>query len=145
MTDKKMADEWVDKNGFGSDYNNIDSFEANREMGNAFLAGLEGGRKMIDEEMAEEYAKPWKTSLAYVSVKEAYLAGLKAGRPKWHDLRKDPNDVPFQEKNKKWHIVLDNFGNKCFYDNIINKWRRLETLDIIEPTAWCEIPKYTEE
>lgn len=25
---------------------------------------------------------------------QAYLAGLKAGRPKWHDLRLDPNDLP---------------------------------------------------
>jgi hypothetical protein len=61
---------------------------------------------------------------------------------KWHDLTKNPNDVPIQEKNEKWHIVLDNFGNKCFYDNIINKWRRPETLDVIEPTAWCEVPKF---
>lgn len=46
----------------------------------------------------------------------------------------------FKKKNEKWHIVLDNFGNKCYYDNIINKWRRPETLFIIEPTAWCEVP-----
>lgn len=58
----------------------------------------------------------------------------------WHDLTKNPNDIPIQEKNEKWHIVLDNFGNKCFYDNLINKWRRPETWDIIEPTAWCEVP-----
>lgn len=61
---------------------------------------------------------------------------------KWHNLSKNPNDLPTQEKDEKWHIVLDNFGNKCFYDNIINKWRRPETLDIIEPTAWCEVPKF---
>ena len=61
---------------------------------------------------------------------------------RWHDLTKDPNDVPAQEENEKWHVVLDNLGNKCFYDNIINKWRRPETLDIIEPTAWCEVSKF---
>ena len=27
-------------------------------------------------------------------TKRHFLAGLKAGRPKWHDLRKDPNDLP---------------------------------------------------
>lgn len=49
MTDEEMADEWVDKNGFGSDYNNIDSFKANREMGNAFLAGLKVNKSRLDK------------------------------------------------------------------------------------------------
>ena len=26
-----------------------------------------------------------------------FLAGLKAGRPQWHDLRKDPNDLPKED------------------------------------------------
>jgi hypothetical protein len=44
--------------------------------------GIKEVKKMTDEEMAKEYAKPWEASLAYVSVKEAYLAGLKAGEAK---------------------------------------------------------------
>jgi hypothetical protein len=108
---------------------------------------------MTDEEMAEEYAKPWKTSLAYVSVKEAYLAGLKAGKDmnvatKWHDLRKDPNDLPVRR-------CIDNDGNvvRLFHNSWDKKltwyrydfheceWWQMET----EPIAWCEIPRYMEE
>jgi hypothetical protein len=44
MTDERLAETWVGENGFGSDCNNIYSFDANREMVNAFLAGLKAGR-----------------------------------------------------------------------------------------------------
>ena len=95
-------------------------------------------RKMTDEEMAKEYAKPWKTSLAYVSVKEAYLAGLKAGKPNWHkvadgDLPKDENDV-LVYSGKDWRMCVGRYSPK---------YKAWETgCDTI---AWCEIPKYTEE
>lgn len=107
---------------------------------------------MKDEELAEEfYYKTYPVTLNIgeeerkKEVIDIFLAGLKASKEPWHDLREDPYDVPLQEKNEKWHIVLDNFGNKCFYDNIINRWRRPETLDIIEPTAWCEVPTFEKE
>jgi hypothetical protein len=51
---------------------------------------------MDDEEMAEEYIKvnnlEWELECNRTSpigeVKQTYLAGLKAGRPEWYDLRK---------------------------------------------------------
>ena len=54
------------------------------------------------EKEAEEYVKTvidvnafdWKI------VREiclAFLAGLKADRQQWHDLRKDPNDLPKEQ------------------------------------------------
>lgn len=60
---------------------------------------------MTDEELAEKYRKSLKQKLIDEdeferlemfdeNVEEAYLAGLKAGRPQWHDLRKDQNDLP---------------------------------------------------
>ena len=55
---------------------------------------------MTDEEMAEEYAEEHKEvdwegyDINKEELKQAFLAGLKAGRPQWHDLRKDPNDLP---------------------------------------------------
>ena len=52
---------------------------------------------MTDEEMAEEYKRQFYgvTSLfSFSDIEQAFLAGLKAGRPQWHDLRKDPNDLP---------------------------------------------------
>ena len=63
---------------------------------------------MKDEEMAEQFAdniSGLELTCSLLSAKdkshayrlgryEGFLAGLKAGRPQWHDLRKDPNDLP---------------------------------------------------
>ncbi len=43
------AEEWVSENGFCSDCNNINSIEANREMINAFLAGIKAGKENAKE------------------------------------------------------------------------------------------------
>ena len=78
---------------------------------------------MKDEEIAEQFAKEklskedYKLSeevikpIYHNAIKndysfakygvECFLAGLKAGRPQWHDLRKNPNDLP-----KELHDVL---------------------------------------
>ena len=44
MTDEEMAEEYTAKNGFGSDCNNLTSYDANKEIEQAFLAGLKAGR-----------------------------------------------------------------------------------------------------
>ena len=61
---------------------------------------------MTDNEIVEKYTEvsvnEYKDSLVDIddidilreAIAEAYLAGLKAGRPQWHDLRKDHNDLP---------------------------------------------------
>lgn len=52
-------------------------------------------KEMSDEEMAEEYAREneevygsdeYGDITDYNNIKEAFLAGLKAGRPKWHKV-----------------------------------------------------------
>lgn len=64
---------------------------------------------MKDEELAEEYAKeevPFDTTESgeklYTEhdLKHAFLAGLKAARAEqWHDLKKNPDDLPKDEKD----------------------------------------------
>jgi uncharacterized coiled-coil protein SlyX len=47
---------------------------------------------MTKEELkqeAEEYARPWKTSLAYVSVKDAYFAGAESREKRIAELEKE--------------------------------------------------------
>jgi hypothetical protein len=126
---------------------------------------------MKDEEMAEEkYCKGCKWRIEQClwawrntnglkepnekncSCKEvpAFLAGLKAGRPQWHDLRKDPKDVPdegtylvvwqnargyrdtmimrYEEDDEEKLHWIDGDGD-CWDDDII---------------AWREIPKFEE-
>ena len=45
MTDIERAEKYANSNGFGSDYNNITSSEANEEIKKAVLYGLTEGRK----------------------------------------------------------------------------------------------------
>lgn len=98
---------------------------------------------MTDREMAEEYVTKnakhiLDTSNAFVSSHEAFLAGLKAGRPEWHKIFKgDPMCVEYWDlpqdtlpkvenfyfvKLKNGYIKIcelkyDTFsGRKCFYD-----------------------------
>jgi hypothetical protein len=96
---------------------------------------------MTDEKMAEEYARPWKTSLAYVSVKEAHLAGLKAGRPKWHNLQKDPNDLP--KVNQKVLLQIKDEGRPII--DFYTRYGVWNFTNEYEAIAWCEIPKFDEE
>lgn len=107
---------------------------------------------MTDEEKAENYAKglcktctfdtcrhnALQTCAIKESLKQAHLAGLKAGKDmaeadlatiaymqgaeryktKWHDLRKNPNDLP---ESSIFHEVLNQNGIKMYYDDILKK------------------------
>ena len=84
---------------------------------------------MTDEEMAGERAEKYGIDLccycrecdkgktkpcqhkidAMHGYKDGFLAGLKAGRPQWHDLEKDPTDLP-KGKHDVWCKYLDQYG-----------------------------------
>ncbi|MBO4640864.1 MAG: hypothetical protein J5710_14025 [Treponema sp.] len=115
---------------------------------------------MKDEEMAEEYAdkteaRDWEGfDITREIRKQAFLAGLKAGRPQWHDLRKDPKDLPKKIGN---YLV-------CYIDTVSMSKNvfELEFVDFLEDChwidettheiekfdegviAWCEIPTFKE-
>lgn len=44
MTDEEMAEDYADKYGFGSDCNNLTSYDANQSIEQAYLAGLKAGK-----------------------------------------------------------------------------------------------------
>lgn len=128
---------------------------------------------MTDEEMAENYANEYVPLIApiddriYQVTKEdiikilkdcsidSYIDGLKAGKnmnvpTKWHDLRKDPTDVP--NENVTVLLLTEVEPVTARYDNNYEAFFRLnDKLDyciFIAPMsyiAWCEIPKYKEE
>ena len=109
---------------------------------------------MTDEEMAEEYVKentPLFNALGkemtytYKYMKQAYLAGLKAGRPKWHkvadgDLPKEEDLVLFKT-DVDYYIGKIDYSKKCWWPGVC----RDESICNSFVIAWCEIPKYTEE
>ena len=75
-------------------------------------------------------------------VKQAYIAGATENGIQWHDLRKDPNDLP-----KEKTFVISNMGSLAFYKNgmwfldVPDNAYYFSTKEII---AWCEIPQFKE-
>ena len=108
---------------------------------------------MKDEEMAEEYRKDLKSKfflsepqldLACQGYKDGFLAGLKAGRPQWYDLRKDPNDLP--KENILVLVMLENGKPITSGISTDNRWfcTDYDTGDD-KVIAWCEIPTFDKE
>ena len=104
---------------------------------------------MTDEEMAEEYAETQNlqnvnpSGIVRCKIADGFLAGLKAGRPQWHDLREYPNDLP-KVNGQYWVCYEDsvNIGRKGheMWIFINGKWEH--TAKVI---AWCEIPTFDKE
>ena len=119
MKDEEMAEEYTAKNGFGSDCNNLTSYDANKE------------------------------------IEQAFLAGLKAGRPQWHDLRKDKNDLPknspyFRGQSVRVTGAIPLSDDKymsieCRYYFSEKKWKTQEDCSVVKVIAWCEIPTFDKE
>lgn len=77
-------------------------------------------------------------------AKNGLLAGLKAGRPKWHKVA--DGDYPPCEKGNYTINVLTDREDIAYYDYNENCWvAEPSSVEIDSPIAWCEIPKYTEE
>ena len=79
---------------------------------------------------------------------KSFLAGLKAGRPKWHDLRKNRNDIPPLDKDcERTSIkVVDDYGRVITYDYGSERWRDYEGDSLgLQPDFWCEIPTFTDK
>ena len=102
------------------------------------------------EKEAEEYANKNVPTGAFgyrslddvhYDVKQAYLAGLKAGRPKWHKVT--DNDYPPCEKGNCTINVFTDRGDIVYYNYDEECWiAEPASVEIDPPVAWCEIPKY---
>ena len=102
---------------------------------------------MTVEEKAEQYIEKnnleWELECYRTSpigeVKQAYIAGAKENGVVWHDLRKDPNDLPNEEKDvlvysgEQWRMSV------CRYFPQYKAWEAGS-----DTIAWCEIPTFTE-
>jgi len=121
---------------------------------------------MTDKEMAEEWLD--KRYLKDMGIrkpcKEAYLAGLKADRPKWHKVADGdlPKGGEYGENNIHRNIYIkDRYGNlytgnyfpkdkthaeDCFAVEVL-EWgfQGSQFCKKAQISEWCEIPQYTEE
>lgn len=107
---------------------------------------------MKDEEMAEEWVRTKHNILkdclsACVRVEhkdeiQAFLAGLKVGRPQWHNAK----ELPPKDKNapNTSIYVVDQYGQKVFYSFFYKVWKRENGFET-KVTHWCEIPTFNKE
>jgi len=104
----------------------------------------------LDDNVDYELSKSEIEKILKDVIEDAYLAGYDAGKPKWHDLRKDPNDLPSMGNWSLSKMVLfqtvsgaQMFG---YYHHFVKAWYERETNIRLESkvVAWCEIPKYIE-
>ena len=110
---------------------------------------------MKDEEMAEQFADNMsgfeltcsllagknKIQIYRLGRYEGFLAGLKAGRPQWHDLRKDPNDLP---KFRRDILVTCEYRSKLKIKRETFEWDYNSEMPL-HAIAWCEIPTFDKE
>lgn len=130
----------------------------------------EEGLGMTDEEMAEEYVLNHQKegfncfscfscdfsknfgfksgvpdSEFFNQVEQAFLAGLKAGRPKWHKVV--DGDLP--KENNLYLVAIKDNGLAIAYFNGLHWETKFNLGDFghcLETViAWCEIPKFEEK
>ena len=99
---------------------------------------------MKDEEMAKEYAEEYydEYRMTRGDIENAFLAGLKAGRPQWHEVA--DGDLPTTVGRR--YLVSNR------YCSMIGYWNGKtfvsadeDTTEIASPIAWCEIPTFDKE
>ena len=108
---------------------------------------------MTDEEkLAEEYYYETYTvtsnfeeeAIRKKNIMSAFLAGLKTGRQeKWHDLRKNPKDLPAENQEVLVYFTLPDKSKNDItlaeFEN--NDFNYVDLQDVI---AWYEIPNFRE-
>jgi hypothetical protein len=127
-----------------------DVMEQWREICEESHAKLEKGcenLEMTDEEMAEEYCNeevPFDTTESgeklYTEndLKQAYLAGLKTGRPQWHKVA--DGDLP-KEEDLEMQVLCFTYDGYQLLSLFSDPKPIFKGYGVI---AWCEIPKYKE-
>jgi len=98
-----------------------------------------------DEEMAEESLISYRKEPKWAGkmfmqdentcYKDGFLAGLKAGRPQWHDLRKDPDDLPRQ--GVELLVSVDGYTRTAMYSKETNSFTCQEGV-----IAWMYEPEF---
>lgn len=101
---------------------------------------------MTEIDMARQYGHNMEVEFidnkdAFNIGYKAFLAGLKASRLEWHDLRKNPNDLP-EKINFISKTVVNQIGTPCHYNYDLKCWQNWSYIKIDTPIVWCEIPKF---
>lgn len=76
---------------------------------------------------------------------DGYIAGAKENGIVWHDLRKDPNDLPTQANTGISDYVITDRG-VGYYNGRVKSWWVTNDYALTDKViAWCETPKFEGE
>ena len=106
--------------------------------------------KKAEDHIKNNMVKCVREQIEYFEfAKYSYIAGAKENGVIWHDLTKNPNDLPIKDIGAFSEFVITNVGIG-YYIDAQNKWFTYykETgtyIDNNEVIAWCEIPKFEVE
>lgn len=114
----------------------------------------------LEEKKAVEYAdsveekKHWSdeydsnTVFTREEVEQAYIAGAKENGVVWHDLRKDPNDLPKDNGTVLVRLEKPIMKFSFFYvsEKMFSVWNKEYECNVHlhNVIAWCEIPQFKE-
>lgn len=108
----------------------------------------------LADKHANEYVKHWIVgeddyALMQEAYKDGFLDGLKEGRPQWHDLRKDPADLPKDDNDMlmSGHLILltklkgtdDLYVTLGRYNFSTQEFCYQHIVGLIDVVAWQEI------
>ena len=103
------------------------------------------------EAQAKDYAMSRKLNLSEPTdithvielIEKAYIAGSKG---QWHDLRKNPADLPDLQNKTYSKVVITDKGSIAYYDYGDGFWYDFQDdYEIMsETTAWCYFPSFEE-
>ena len=87
----------------------------------------------------------------YRFAKKTYIDSAEENGIEWHDLRKDPNDLPKKVEDEiqlysdtVW-IHINNWGTEeGYYDYSLKSWIVRCRVVYFPVIAWCEIPTFKE-
>ena len=97
------------------------------------------------KQKAEAYANKAHTHiiLNWEKIKYAYIAGATENGIQWHDLRKDPNDLP--KKEGCYLVKVDDGKNDIYETDNFYLDDYCFVLYGKYVIAWCEIPQFNLE
>lgn len=100
--------------------------------------------KDLDEVFDVKSIVDFQFDLTQKAYTKGLVTGLKAGRPQWHDLEKDPTDLP-KDKHDVWCKWLDQYS-EGWYDKDTDTWTLIyRGYHVHCIDAWCELPTFDKE
>lgn len=104
---------------------------------------------MTLEEKAKEYCEEYfdEFRMTVGDMENAYIAGTTENGIIWHDLRKNPDDLPKRLKTVWVKTEYDDYCEGYWWPER-NRWQDSDMGDgesIGAVVAWCEIPKFKGE